>query len=30
VAGKAEGSPGKIDLDNFSRYEAKIAVRVGF
>ena len=30
VAGKAEGSPGRLDLDNFSRHEAKIAFRVGF
>ena len=30
VAGKAEGSPGKLDLNNFSRYEAKLAFRVGF
>ena len=30
VAGKAEGSPGRLDLDNFSRHEAKIAIRVGF
>ena len=30
VAGKAEGSPGGLDLENFSRHEAKIALRVGF
>jgi hypothetical protein len=30
VAGRAVGSPGNLDLDNFSRHEAKIAVRVGF
>ena len=30
VAGKAEGSPGRLDLENFSRHEAKIAIRVGF
>lgn len=30
VAGKAEGSLGRLDLDNFSRHEAKIAFRVGF
>ena len=30
VAGKAEGSPGKLDLDNFSRHEAKVSFRVGF
>lgn len=30
VAGKSEGSPGKLDLDNFSRHEAKVSLRVGF
>lgn len=30
VAGRAEGSAGRLDLDNFSRHEAKIALRVGF
>ena len=30
VVGKAERSLGRLDLDNFSRHEAKIAFRVGF
>lgn len=30
VTGKAQGSAGKLDLDNFSRHEAKVAVRIGF
>ena len=30
VAGRAEGIPGNLDLENFSRYEAKIAFRAGF
>lgn len=30
VTGKAQGSRGSLDLDNFSRHEAKISFRIGF